>query len=56
MPIGVFKREFQTFADINQIKKNLPEKISEIMADGVEQNLITRPSQLHYYILNLNAQ
>eukprot|EP00347_Sterkiella_histriomuscorum_P005686 403355653 len=55
-PTGVFRREFSTGKDLNEIKHSFPQKINQIVSEGIEKNILLKPQQLHYYILNLNAK
>ncbi|CDW76566.1 UNKNOWN [Stylonychia lemnae] len=53
---AAFRREFASSLDFSTIKEQLPSNVKSILQDGVENNNIQRPSQVHYYIMNLNAR
>jgi hypothetical protein len=55
-PVGVFKRNFVNSKDLNAFRQELPEKINNIITEGVDAKNIQRSNQVHYYILNLNAR
>lgn len=54
-PTGIFKKDFTVTQDLAHFRKSLPFKVDEIIKNGVEEKLITKCTQVHYYILNLNA-
>lgn len=53
--MGAFKRDFVNNKDVTAFREDLPQNISNIIQDGVSNEYIKKSSQIHYYILNLNA-
>lgn len=55
-PSGYFRREFQTPDEFNQFRKEMPKKIQEIASYAINQSILNKPNQFHYYVINLNAR
>lgn len=39
-PTGIFRREFQSTKDLKFLRQHFPEKINDLIDDGVSQNII----------------
>ena len=54
--MGVFKRDFNTSNELKHFRKQLAFSVNETISEAVKENFISKPTQLHYYLLNLNAR
>ena len=55
-PTGLFRREFQSTKDLKFVRQHLPDKINDLIDEGVTSNIIVKSNQVHYFILNPNAR